>query len=143
VIELDATNGGILVYNVEPVGEGDILRAKTNSGSIVLQSINHSVIDLTSFTGLIKFTGEIQTDGQYTFRNTNGQIVLGIPKDSSCTVEVNAQKEKFTYDVPLEIITQNFYPPSMMRTTAKIGDGEAILKLQNQNGRITIKKIVY
>jgi hypothetical protein len=140
VIDLDATNGRILVYNVEPLEEGDTLKVKTNSGSLIVQSSTHSVIEATSVSGLIKFTGEIQTDGQYTFRNTNGQILLGIPKETSCQVEINAQKDRFSSDIPLKVITVNDYPPSMRRTLGTFGEGEAIIKLINQNGRITIKK---
>jgi hypothetical protein len=123
-IDLDTTNGSILVYNVEPVEEGDILKVRANSGNIVLQSTSHSVLNAVSITGAIKFTGEIQSDGQYKFSNTNGQISLWTTTELSCTVQVISHKDKFFSDFPVKIITENVYPPSMKKFSGTIGSTE-------------------
>lgn len=140
-ISLDATNGSILVYNVQPIEDGDALKVKTNSGQIVLQSAIHSVIDASSITGSIRFTGEIQSDGQYIFKNTNGQILLGIPIETSCMIQVISQKNKFSYEVPLKILTQDNNSPTIQRITGQMGEGEANINIENQNGLIRIRKI--
>jgi hypothetical protein len=145
-IDLDTTNGSILVFNVEPVEEGDILKVRANSGNIVLQSTGHSVLNAVSITGAIKFTGEIQSDGQYKFSNTNGQISLWTPTELSCTVQVISHKDKFFSDFPVKISTENVYPPSMKKFIGTIGSTEgetgiASINLETQNGRITIRKI--
>ena len=141
-IDLDTTSGSILAFNVAPIEDGDGLRVKTNNGSIVVQSGKHSIIEATSITGLIKFNGAIKSDGQYNFRNTNGQILLEIPKESSCMVEVLSQKGKFSFDkeIPLKILTEEDNP-RVRRLTAQIGGGAATVNLESQSGRISIKKI--
>jgi hypothetical protein len=140
LIDLNTQNGGILVYNVEPFEEGDALKAKTNSGSLVLQSGRHSVVEATSITGLIKFTGEIREDGQYNFKNTSGEILLEIPEDSSCTMEIISQKGKLLYDIPLKVKSQS--SGTLLRTLkVQAGDGEGNISIVNQDGRIIIKKI--
>lgn len=139
-IELSAVDGNILVYNAKPRNDWDVLSAKTNSGSVTLQESRHSVVSATSLSGLIKFVGEIQLDGQYTFKNTQGQILLDIPGASSCTVQVFSQKDKLVFDVPLEMVTEEFYPGAMQKIVGVLGKGEAVVKIDNQAGRIIIKK---
>lgn len=140
-ISLETTNGSIFVYNVEPTEDGDALKVKTNSGQIVLQSTVHSITEVRAITGSIRFTGEIQTDGQYVFKNTSGMIQLGIPKDSSCMIQVLSQKNKFSYTVPLSVETETLYAPSWQKVIGRMGDGEATISLTSDNGAIIIKKI--
>jgi hypothetical protein len=138
---LETTNGNIFAYKTEPLEAGDALTAKTNGGSVVLQSVNHSVVSARSISNWIKFTGEIQSGGQYRFENTSGQILLGIPKDSNCVIEVISHKDRFVFDVPLKITNEIIYPPSMKKVVGTVGNGEANINLVNQIGRIWLKKI--
>lgn len=139
-IKLDTINGSILVYNAEPTEIGDMLRAKSNSGSVNLQKVEHSVVEATSISGLIRFTGDIQPAAQYIFNSTSGQILLTIPAASSCQIQILSEKGKFSYDIPLKIITENNLSPSMQKLNAQIGDGEANINLVSPSGRIVIKK---
>jgi hypothetical protein len=138
---LETTNGNIFAYKTEPLEAGDALTAKTNGGSVILQAVNHSVVSARSISSWIRFTGEIQPGGQYRFENTSGQILLGIPKDSNCVIEVISHKDRFIFDVPLKITSENVYPPSMKKVVGTVGNGEANINLVNQTGRIWLKKI--
>lgn len=141
-IGLDTTNGSIFAYNVEPIEDGDSLKAKTTSGSIVLQSSTHSIIEASSISGLIRCKGEIQNNGQYNFKSTTGQILLEIPMKSSFVVEIWSQKGKFSYDVPLKILTEEFDSSSLRRLVAQMGDGgDAKINLGTSSGRVAIKKM--
>lgn len=140
-ITLETFDGEIFAYNTEPLDVGDILKLKANN-SINIQSVSHSFIEANSTSGSINFSGEIQTDGQYTFKNNKGQILLVIPEESSCTVEVLAQKGKFSYiDVPLKVLTDNIQPASVRKLVGKMGEGDANITLVSSTGRIIIKKL--
>ncbi len=130
-----------LRYNLEPSEIGEALKAKTNSGSVVLQAIGHSVVEARSLSGLIRFTGEIISDGQYSFNNTSGQIFLSIPEDSSCLFEVVAEKNKFLYsDFKFTRLDVSKASPTLQKTIGQIGDGEAQVVLVSQSGIIRIRK---
>ena len=106
------------------------------------------------FTGCFAFTGRgvdnlrddrffrvIQSDGQYSFNNTTGQIILQVPQSSSFTVQVVSQQRNFSSNLPIKVVTKDVYSPSMQRVVGQCGDGEASVKVQNQNGVILIKKL--
>lgn len=140
-ITLETFDGEIFAYDTEPLDIGDTLKLKANN-SINIQSVSHSFIEASSTSGSIYFSGELQTDGQYTFKNNKGQILLAIPEESSCTVEVLAQKGKFNYtDVPLKILTDNIQPASIRKLVGKMGEGDANITLVSSTGRIIIKKL--
>lgn len=141
-IELYSTNGNIFVYNVDPLEDSDILKAKTNNGILIFQSSTHLVVEGNTISGSIKYVGEIQMDGQYKFSNTSGEILLGIPRDSSCTLTVISQKDKFLPELPFKVTTEAVFPPSMKRIvgTMGTGEGEATIFLQTDNGKIRIKR---
>jgi len=139
-INLDSVNGSILVNNVESDGVGDVFKSKTNSGTITLQAIGHSMVEVNSVTGLIKFTGGLLSDGQYKFNNTTGQILLIVPSETSCLLEVVAEKNKFSTD--FQFIRKDISPASstLEKVSGQIGDGEATIVLWSQSGRIILKK---
>lgn len=140
-ITLETFDGEIFAYNTEPLDIGDMLKLKANN-SINIQSVSHSFIEANSTSGSINFSGEIQTDGQYTFKNNKGLIQLLIPEESSCRVEVLAQKGKFNFaDVPLKILTDNIHPSSIRKLVGQMGDGDAIILLVSSTGRVVIKKL--
>lgn len=139
-ITLETYDGDISAYNTEPVETGDMLKVTANN-SIFLQAINHSIVEAKSTSGSISYRGEVQSDGQYTFINTSGQILLAIPEDSSCMFDVNAPKGKFIYnDLPVNILTENI-TSTIVRVTAQMGEGEAVINLRSSLGLIRIRKI--
>lgn len=137
---LDTINGSILVYNVEPHSVGDMIKTKNNSGSVVLQNVQHSVVEAISISGFIRYTGDIQDSGTYTFNNTSGQILLNIPEKSSCMIQVLSEKGKFTHDFPIKILTENNLFSTLRKLVLQIGSGEANINLVSPSGRIMLKK---
>ncbi len=139
-INLDSVNGSILVNKVESDRVGDIFKSKTNSGTITLQAVGHAMVEVNSVTGLIKFTGGVLSDGQYKFNNTTGQILLIVPSETSCLLEVVAEKNKFSTD--FQFIRKDISSASstLEKVSGQIGDGEATIVLWSQSGRIILKK---
>ena len=120
---------------------GDTFKAKTNGGTIVLQSVNHPIIEAYSISGSIKYSGEISSEGQYTFSNTSGNILLSIPKTTSSSIEITCEKGRFASDMPMQNMSEKLFYPSMQTLIRKLGKGEAIINLTTQSGFIKIKKL--
>lgn len=140
-IHLETFDGDVFVYNSEPLDTGDVLTIKANN-SIYLQSVSHSIIEANSTSGSITYSGEIQTDGQYSFKNNKGNIALSIPEESSCMVEVLVQKGRFSFiDLPIKVITENKSPVSVQKIVGQMGEGEATINIVSASGRILIRKL--
>ncbi|MEO7539058.1 MAG: hypothetical protein ABIV21_03455 [Pyrinomonadaceae bacterium] len=68
---LESTTGNILIFDVGPSDIGDILKAKTNSGMISLQSLEHRQVEVGSISGSIAFNGDILNGGTYSLTTSN------------------------------------------------------------------------
>ena len=86
LIGLETTTGNILAYDVRPGGVGDLFKAKTNSGQISLEGVNHRQIEANSITGSVSFNGKFLSGGIYNFKTSNGSIRMLLPEESACKV---------------------------------------------------------
>jgi hypothetical protein len=136
-IALESTTGNIVAVEVGPGQIGDLLRAKTNSGAISLQKVEHRQIEASSISGSVLFDGKFLTGGIYNFRTSNGSIKLAIPVASSCTFKATYGFGSFRSDIPLTIITEN-HSDSAKTVVAKIGTGASTVSLTTSTGSIGI-----
>ncbi len=139
-ISLKSTNGNILAFNTDPLEDSDTFKVGTNNGMIILQSVTHLSVEAKSISGVIKYTGEIQMDGDYKFTNIGGDINLAIPRDSSFNFTIVAEKNKFQSELPIKILNDNF-TPSVRTIRGTFGEGGGTLYIQNDSGRIRIRKL--
>jgi hypothetical protein len=138
-IALESTTGNIVAVEVTPGQIGDLLKAKTNGGSISLQRVEHRQIEANSTSGSILFEGKFLTGGIYNFRTPNGSIKLAIPATSSCTLNAKYGFGKFNSEIPLKILTENVTPLAKI-VVAKLGAGASNVTLETTRGSIEIKK---
>jgi hypothetical protein len=138
-MNLFATTGNIVVFDVEPSDVGDIFRAKTRNGAVTLQSIGHSQVEANSTSGSIRYNGEFTGGGQYTFITNSGAILLAVPVESSCRVNANYGLGAFQSDITLKDV-QKSSAGQVQKLTALLGDGDANLTLTTYSGAIRIKK---
>lgn len=138
-IVLETTTGNIIAYAVTPGQIGDLFRAKTNSGAIALQNVEHRQIESSSITGSQIFDGKFLSGGLYNFKTSNGSIRLSIPEKTSATFEAAFGPGSFNSDLPLNILTENDRP-NARHIVAKLGSGDAAVKLTSSSGSITIQK---
>lgn len=138
-IALESITGNIVAVEVTPGQIGDLLKAKTNGGSISLQRVEHRQIEANSTSGSILFEGKFLEGGIYNFRTPNGSIKLAIPTTSSCTLNAKYGFGKFNSEIPLKIITENVTPLAKI-IVAKLGAGAASVGLETTRGSIEIKK---
>ena len=138
-ISLESANGNIVAFDVAPSEIGDVFKAKTISGAITLQQIEHRQNEISSTSGSIKYTGAFQSGGQYNLRTTNGSILLAIPEKSSCKIYASYGNGKFSSELKLNIITEN-NTSQAQKLAASLGSGDASVNLTTYSGAIRIKK---
>ena len=135
---LTSTTGNIVAFEVAPSQIGDIFIAKTSSGAITLQSVEHRQMEINSNSGSMKFVGEFLSGGQYTFGTQNGSILLAIPHNSSCKINASFGGT-FNSELPLLNVVKNAATKTQS-LSASIGSGDATLNLTTYSGAIRIKK---
>ncbi|MBC7900739.1 MAG: DUF4097 family beta strand repeat protein [Saprospiraceae bacterium] len=139
-ISLESATGNIVAFEVSPGQIGDVFKAKTNSGTISLQKLEHRQIDANSITGSVLFNSKFLMGGLYNFKTSNGSIRLTIPSASSCTIKASYGFGRFNSEIPLKILTEN-ETPGGSSVVASIGEGDACtVSMTTNNGSIGIKK---
>ncbi|NOT48697.1 MAG: hypothetical protein HOP17_13225 [Acidobacteria bacterium] len=138
-ISLETTEGNVNAYGVSPGKVGDVFRAKTNSGRITLQNVEHRQIVADSVTGELIFRGKFLPGGLYALTTTAGSIALAIPVDSSCRVSA-LYGGTLDSSIPFKTVTKNISPAGSS-LNAVMGDGASTVKLTTHNGMILISKL--
>lgn len=138
-ISLETTTGNIVAFDVKPGQIGDIFKARTNSGSISLQDVDHRQIEANSISGSVNFNGELRSGGIYTFKTSNGSIRLLLPPETSCRLAASYGFGTFDSSFPYEVETET-RTPGGKNTVIKIGSGDATVYLTTTSGSIGIRK---
>jgi len=131
---LTNSEGNIIALDASPSEIGDIFKAKTNSGRITLQAVEHRQIDTTSISGSTSFDGEILNGGQYSFSTTNGSIVLAIPPTSVCKINAWFGFGAFSSDIPLQNTMKK-----EQSLSAQLGSTDATCSLNLKTGSGVIR----
>lgn len=137
---LETTTGNILAFEAVPSEIGDCFSAKTNSGTISLQRLEHRQIEASSISGSVVFNGAILGGGIYGFTTTNGSIRLSLPPASSFRIMVSYGFGNFSSELPIKINTEDIHPGPVKSLTGLLGSGDATLRLTTNNGSVAIKK---
>lgn len=138
-ISLDSTNGNIAATAVEPTQAGDMFRAKTSGGAVALRDAAHRLIDVNSISGSVRFDGKFSPGGVYTFKTSNGSILITSPEDLSARVSASFGFGSFQTVLPINI-TQKTDSPGSKTVVGTFGKGDADLTLMTLNGTIAIAK---
>lgn len=139
-IAVETTTGNIMAFDVRPGQIGDLLKARTNSGNISLQQVNHRQIEANSITGSVSFKGKFLTGGIYNFKTSNGSIRLLLPYDTSCQIRASYGFGTFNSSIPMKIVTET-ETRGGKSFVAYLGSGEAsTVSLTTTSGSIGIRK---
>lgn len=136
-MKLISTNGNILAFETQPGEVGDSFTAKTSSGAINLQQVEHRQVEANTNSGSIRFSGAFASGGQYAFSTTNGSINLVVPLETSCKINAT-YAGSFHNEIPLKDVTKTPGSPSTLNGVA--GTGDANLNLKTLGGSIRIRK---
>lgn len=138
-ITLVSTTGNIVTFGVSPSEIGDAFKARTTSGTVVLQKVEHRKTEVSSNSGSVKFIGAFQNGGEYILRTQNGSISLAVPEKSSFKLNASFGFGAFHSEIPLE----NFVKTNTARAasvSASLGKAEATLILITSSGAIRLKR---
>ncbi len=138
-IAIESTTGNIIAYDVSPGDIGEIFRVRTNSGTVMLQNVEHRQIEANSITGSVNFDGKFLPGGVYNFKTSNGAIKLNVPDDTSATFQAIYGFGSFNSDFKLEFLTENITGAGK-NIVAKLGEGAANVKVTTNNGSIRVNK---
>jgi DUF4097 and DUF4098 domain-containing protein YvlB len=140
-MDLETTTGNIVVVDAGPSEIGDIFKARTSSGSISIQGIEHRQVDANSISGSVLFNGEILSGGTYSFSTQNGSIKMSLPQNSACTISATYGYGTFNSELPFKQQTENITEGDVKNIVGILGTGgNASLRLTTANGSIGIKK---
>lgn len=135
-IILANTDGNIIALEVSPSEIGDIFKAKTSSGRITLQAVEHRQIETGSVSGVTSFDGELLSGGQYSFSTTNGSVILAVPPTSLCKINAWFGYGAFVSEIPLQNVLKK-----EQSLSAQLGSTDATcsLNLKTGSGVIRVK----
>lgn len=154
-ISLESVNGEILVEGAEGnihvtgVAGGVTLRDCTGDimveavgGSVVMQGIRSRDIEAGTVGGTLRFEGELQDGGVYTFGTHGGQIWLYLPTETNARIEAITLAGGIEIDFPgaPSEPTRNRGIPglSQKEISFQLGDGSARVEVETFGGTIHI-----
>jgi len=136
-LELTGVSGGIHLRNCT----GDIM-VEAVGGSITMEGIRSGDIEAGTVGGTLRFEGEIQDGGIYTFGTHGGQIWLYLPADMNARVEAVTLAGGMEVDFPgaPEEPTRNRGIPGLSEKeiSFQVGTGSARIEVETFGGTIQI-----
>jgi Uncharacterized conserved protein len=139
-MSLETTSGNIVAFGAGPSDVGDVFKAKTNSGAIALQKLEHRQIEINSISGTIKFDGSLLDSGLYSFGTMNGSISLAVPPDPPCFLSATYGYGNFNSELPIKVSTENISEGPIKTEKGTLGKGDCKVNLTTTSGYIHIKK---
>jgi hypothetical protein len=143
-IDLGTTTGNILAYDVKPGNVGELFKAATRSGQIMLEGVVHRQIQANSISGSVAFNGKFLNGGIYNFKTSNGEIRMLIPDGTSCRLVAAYGFGSFDTAIPLKIVTENKTSGgrNFVGILGKEAEGPlATVTLTTSSGSIGIRKL--
>lgn len=138
-ISLETTTGNIVAVEVSPGQIGDLFKAKTNSGALSMQKVDHRQIEANSISGSVLFNGKFLPGGIYSFKTSNGSIKMSLPGTSSFKIIASYGYGSLNCAFPWKIIYETVSPGGK-NVQAKIGSGDATVNITTSSGSIAINK---
>lgn len=139
-VSLETTTGNIVAFDTGPSDVGDVFKAKTNSGAIALQNVDHRQIEANSISGTVQYNGELLNGGLYSFGTSNGAISLSVPAGAPCFLSATYGYGNFNSEIPVKLYTENVAPGAIKTVKGIFGEGDCKLNLTTTSGVIRIKK---
>lgn len=137
-LDLFASTGQITVFEAGTNEINDPIRIKSRNGSISLKNVEHINVEVSSISGSLSFTGNLEPGGRYSFTTSSGKILLSLPKETSCKLTAVYGG---TFETQMFKDIRNYNESGIKRAIGVIGSGEAILNVTTYNGSIFIKPL--
>jgi DUF4097 and DUF4098 domain-containing protein YvlB len=138
-ITLEKAKGRVEVRAVnESVHLADIagdLSAESTNGSIILDRIDSSNVDLYTVNGNISYDGAIKDKGLYRLTTHNGLIAMPIADKANATLTVRTYNGSFRSTFPIGDPDKR-----NKRFTVTLGNGSAHVELESFGGTIALRR---
>jgi hypothetical protein len=132
-VDIETRMGNLKVSNIE----GTLVRAHISSeGDITLTNISASNVSAENVIGDIFYDGEIQSQGNYRFISTRGNINLRIPFNAGFKLVATAPTTRSINLGAFSGGNMNFVGTGR-RVVGQNGDGSASITVTNQRGSIS------
>jgi len=168
-VNLSSAGGVVEVMNVRPLDDEDTFEVGTVSGDIQLTRVSNPKVTAKTVNGTVTMTGPLAKAGFYSFQNTTGDVVLGMPQDASFRLSAKiSEKPGIVSDFALKYLSEP-PPPSpakpakspartgpmvtpivverpatqhvLRRVNAICGTGDATISIASFGGTVRLKKI--
>src|SRR5262249_54177309 len=133
-VEVRAVNEGIRLADIS----GD-LSAESTNGSILLDRIDSTNVDLYTVNGNISYDGPIKDRGLYRLTTHNGLIAVPVPERANITLTARTYNGGIRSTFPLPNDTSGSERRSK-RLTLTLGNGSAHLELESFGGTIALRR---
>ena len=130
-VEIRSVNEGIRLADISAD-----LSAETTNGSIILDRVDSSNVDLYTVNGNISYDGPIKDKGLYRLTTHNGMIAVAVPERVNAMLTVRTYNGSFRSTFPIKTDDQN----PRKRFTVTLGNGSAHLELESFGGTIALRR---
>jgi hypothetical protein len=138
MINLRVQSGTIRLSDVQPGNKDDSVKLNATSGNFELERVSHTRIEAETTSGNISWIGPMTKGTNCNFKTVTGNVLLGLPKDSSFQFIVTVGEQgRFFSQFPLDVRKEVIYPGSK-RFTGKSGVGESTFYLASFNGQVRL-----
>jgi DUF4097 and DUF4098 domain-containing protein YvlB len=130
-VEVRAVNEGIRLADI-----GADLSAESTNGSILLDRIDSSNVDLYTVNGNISYDGPIKEKGLYRLTTHNGMIAMPVPERANAIVTLRTYNGgiRSTFQLPGDSGERR------KRQTLTLGNGSAHVELESFSGTISLRR---
>ena len=131
-VEVRAVNEGIRLADISAD-----LSAESTNGSIILDRIDSSNVDLYALNGNISYDGAIKDKGLYRLTTHNGMIAMPVPEKANATVTLRTYTGGIRATFPLPGDAEQ---RRNKRQTLTLGNGSAHVELESFGGTISLRR---
>lgn len=146
-IQVEATTGSILVdgadgtieiessaADIRVVDSSGEIYAETAGGTIVLENVRPSAVDVGSTGGRVHYDGSFEPGGTYFFGAHGGSITIVVPEDASASFNVATVHGSITSNLSGQAEGLR----GGERHVFEVGNGGAIVEAETYGGRIRL-----
>lgn len=130
--ELSAVNNGVRVTG----WKGDLF-AETVNGSVTLESVQSTSVEVGTVAGDIRWDGPMASQGHYQFATHDGDIDVTVGERDNAAVSVRSFDGHFRCAFPVKVPDE---PARRRRFSFVLGTGTARLDLETFRGTISLRR---
>ena len=142
-IQVEGARGKLTLSSVNEdirvTGASGDISAETTNGSITLERMESSNVEVATVNGDVTYDGTLAARGHYAFTTHNGDILLTIPEASNATFNVRTYNGEFGTSLPVKGPDASQVRQGK-RVTYTLGNGSAEVEMESFGGEIRLRR---